>query len=400
MNYINKNVIYVGYYSVILSVEKRRICSLAAKNLMDYIASILKNSNSFKIISPSWIDNIDNENNYVKWIGSMKTKNEFGVEVHFPPSPLRTSARIQNLLAKIVSQIWLLIKLILKTDKKSIVITYHSPNLLFPILIAKRIVKFQLILQVCEIYSDVSKDKWLLNWMEKKLISIADSYLFSTKILSENRIFKNKKYVVCSGIYRNELMNSLAHKKNDDGSYRIIYSGVIDCIKKGAFNAIEAGLYLNEKYTLFVCGFGERHDIEELLKRIAIIKDKTKCNIVFKGELVGQDYVNFLESCHIGLSTQTNLGEFNETSFPAKIFTYLASGLAVVSINTKSIKSSPISSVLTFYEGTDPSLIAQAIKKSIRHINSDLGRQTLEKMHTDFQRQFITLINQDLTPNN
>ena len=74
------------------------------------------------------------------------------------------------------------------------------------------------------------------------------------------------------------------------------------------------------------------------------------------------EYIKFLQKCDIGLSTQTPNAEYNDTSFPSKVLSYMANGLRVVSIRIKALEKSKISDLLYYYENDSPKEIAKAIK--------------------------------------
>ena len=74
-------------------------------------------------------------------------------------------------------------------------------------------------------------------------------------------------------------------------------------------------------------------------------------------------YLKFLQSCQIGLSTQTPEGDYNDSSFPSKVLSYLANGLRVVSIRIPVLERSSIAALLSFYDEDTPEAIAAAIQK-------------------------------------
>ena len=88
----------------------------------------------------------------------------------------------------------------------------------------------------------------------------------------------------------------------------------------------------------------------------------SEAGISYDGLLMGSDYIRFLQSCHVGLSTQDPNASFNETSFPSKVLSYLANGLRVVSIRMKSLERSSIGHLLYYYDVNTPKGIASAIE--------------------------------------
>jgi len=151
---------------------------------------------------------------------------------------------------------------------------------------------------------------------------------------------------------------------DDDGKIHVVYSGIIDKIKMGAFNAVQAARFLGNQYHVHIIGFGEDDDINSLISLIYEINLLGNAFVSYDGIKSGTDFSCFLQKCHIGLSTQSPEADFNSTSFPAKIFSYIANGLNVVSVDISVIKDSPVSSFLFFYSNNNPNEIADAVKKA------------------------------------
>ena len=133
----------------------------------------------------------------------------------------------------------------------------------------KKIKKFNIVLEVEEIYTDVGKYSKLNEKKENLIFEVADKYIFSTITLNERVNKNNKPYVVCNGIYK---LEERLVERFSDGKIHIVYSGVIDTLKKGAFNAANTALYLDDRYHIHIIGFGNEVDIEKLKNLIVIIR--------------------------------------------------------------------------------------------------------------------------------
>lgn len=73
-------------------------------------------------------------------------------------------------------------------------------------------------------------------------------------------------------------------------------------------------------------------------------------------------YIDFLQTCQIGLSTQNPDAAFNNTSFPSKILSYMSNGLQVVSADIEAVRRAyGISGYIYYYQKQEPSDIANAI---------------------------------------
>jgi hypothetical protein len=173
--------------------------------------------------------------------------------------------------------------------------------------------------------------------------------------LLQEKIRSEKKRCILYGVY------NIAEKLSDpcaDGKIHLLYAGIIDFEKRGAFNAIESTPYLPETYVLHVIGFG---DTESLCKRIDELNLVNKCKIIFDGLKSGDDYLKYAQGCHIGLNTQKMDGKYLETSFPSKILSYFSVGLRVVSCSVDCVAKSTVHSLVNYYYSDTPQAIAQAI---------------------------------------
>lgn len=171
---MEKEIKYVGFYDI-EDNNKKRVSSLAATNKMDYICDVI-NKIGYKIhlISPSWIEN----KGYEKQNSIALTNNK---KITYSPS-IGSDTKFKNYSSIIISLVWLFFWLLNNTKKNEKIIVYHSPWITFPIILAKKIKKFKLILEVEEIYSDVSSVTFIFDKLEKRIFQIADSFLFSTDL--------------------------------------------------------------------------------------------------------------------------------------------------------------------------------------------------------------------------
>ena len=325
-----KKIKYIGFYDIPDS-KSNRVCNLAATNKMNYIASALyRTGYDVEIVSPSWMS----EKSVVKFENQKTVIVNDDVSVTFCPSWL-TKNKIARNIKIVFSLLWLFFYLILNVERNEKVLAYHVQWISIPIRAAKFIRGFELILEVEEIYQDVMVFNSYFPIWENKLIESADKYIFSTELLI-SRLGIDKPFVIIYGVYN---IQEKINTQNNDGKIHLVYAGIIDSHKKGAFNALEASKYLTEKYHLHIIGFGE---IENLKDHIKKHNQTNKCKVTYDGVLSGADYISFLQSCHIGLSTQTMEGEYLQTSFPSKVLSYLSLGLRVVSCYVDCVSKSKI----------------------------------------------------------
>ena len=107
--------------------------------------------------------------------------------------------------------------------------------------------------------------------------------------------------------------------------------------------------------------------------------------------LSGEDYIRFLQSCDIGLSTQNPDAAFNATSFPSKILSYMANSLQVVSIRIPAIEGSAIGEYMYYYDRQTPEEIAKAIM-SVDMSNGMDPRQVIAGLDGTFRRHLKKLL--------
>lgn len=371
-NYIK----YIGFYET-PSVKYKRNAALSAMAKMNYISDVVINLGyKISIISPSII--LGKGFQLQKKIRLTDTK-----QIILTPS-IGSFNKFFSYLSIILSQIWLFLLLLFKAKKDEKIIVYHSPWIVPAILLAKKIKKFKIILEVEEIYKSVQSIHYFLDNFEERIFSSADSYIFSTELL-EKKLNKGKKpFVILYGTY--DVPETLK-KPLDDGKIHLLYAGIIDNHKGGAFNAVETALYLDGNYIIHIIGFGE---VDRLLKRIEEINMTSQCKVYYDGIKSGDEYIKFCQSCHIGLSTQNVDGEYVDTSFPSKVLSYMGLGLNVISCKIKCVHESQITDFVNYYNGS-PKDIAKTIKK-IKFIESDKIKNMIFVLDQSFKSNINNLL--------
>lgn len=362
---MKKEIKYIGFYDLPESKIKR-VSSLSSKSKMDYIGDALNKAGfAVHFVSPSWTSEFSKAKKLIKQYTLKINKNK---RITFCPT-FTTNNKFMRNLNIIFTLGWLFLWLVKNTKRNEKILMYHVPWLSIPVRWAKKIKGFKLILEVEEIYGDVSVIHPYFYLLENKLIESADAYLFSTDLLAK-KIGAHKPFVVIYGVYKT--YPQLAYPI-DDRKIHLLYAGIIDTHKAGAFNAIEAAKHLSNKYVLHIIGFGE---IELLQKKITEINFLNGCQIFYDGSLTGEDYIRYCQQCHIGLSTQNSEGKYLETSFPSKILSYLSMGLNVISGPIECVQKSKIGNIVNYYNYSSPESISESIKmteiKSKEMINNIL----------------------------
>ena len=378
----NKHIKYIAFYSNDIIGSQNRQMAISATNKIDYICSALKKNNyEVDLISPSWTNNnrgfhkgevIDTRDGI-----TIRTFASFGAKY-----------RIQRICKYIFSLSQLLFFLLVNTKNGEPIVVYHSLSLSLPIRIVKYFKKVKVILEVEEIYQDVQSHSEYMTKSEYKIFKSADGFIFSTELLN-NKINKtNKTYITINGTYQVEQDRKC---KFNDGKVHVVYAGTFDPRKGGGLAAAAASAYLPKNYHVHIIGFGSSDDTYMLLKKIDEISKKTEATITYDGLLSGEEYIQFLQKCDIGLSTQIPEAAYNETSFPSKILSYMANGLRVVSIRIKAIEISEVGHAVYYYEEPTPEAIANAI------ISIDLNelyesRELIRKLDVNFTQSIKKLL--------
>lgn len=364
-------VIYLGYYDT----DGKRVVSPACVTMMDYvISSINKAGYELTVVSPAVLKTREKSEYEEKQINE-KTK------CIYLPSPAKSGSKFSptRIWNNVFRNARLLQDLLRIVEDGDTLIVYHSLLLMKAVRQIQKIRKICLILQVCEVYSDVLENvSSKARRRELDFIGTADKYIFSTQLLAD-MFHSGKEYAVCLGTYRSE---PEYEKCFHDDKIHVVYSGTLDP-RKGAFTAVEIGLYLSEKYHLHILGFGDNAQVAGIKDKIETTSQKTSAQITYEGVLLGSEYKQFLSSCDIGLCPQNPTSKYNATSFPSKILSYMTNGLQIVSVRLPAIETSAIGSLINYYDEQDPNAIAKAIME-IDINGAAISKVILNQLDCDF----------------
>lgn len=342
-------IYYIGYYidNEYIHQMKTVVSSISK---MNYISSLLENEDSVTLISRSY--SIINKIMYSreKKIGDSSYLINFKSYWSFG----RITQNLNRLYVNKQLESFCL-KNIKSTD---VVVIYHSTDDLKLIELLKQKIGCKIVLEVEEIYADVTNDKDL-KLRELKAFENCDGFIISVEELYQALKIK-KPYIVINGTYKPE---SLREVSFDDTKIHCIYAGTFDQTKGGALAAVKAAEFLPKQYHMHILGFGTEKQVENIKNEINKVQNKTNCILTYDGLKSGEEYIEFLQKCHIGLCTQIPDAKYVETSFPSKILVYLANGLRVLSVYIPTIANSKVGNLLYYYNEQNPQVIAQAIRK-------------------------------------
>ena len=373
-------IYYFGNYSR-QAVEFELYQSPAAASKMEYILEV------FKKIAPCTLISLTvYKPRKWKLIRMRRFKyDESETDVVMPSigSPIRLIRGLNSIIIPVFAFLFAL----LYVTKDDTVVLYHALPYTIPIVLCKKIKHFSLCVEVEEIYGDVYCDKKMIA-KELRSFKYADSFLFPTGLLNHKINRDNKQAVIIHGTYQNEKWrrpmfgNSCIH---------IVYAGTFDPRKGGAAAAAAAAGFLAANYHVHIIGFGSKSDTDHIKQVIAEVSEKSAATVTYDGCLSGEEYIRFIQSCDIGLSTQNPDAAFNDTSFPSKILSYMANGLRVVSIRIPAIEESAIGDLVTYYDTQTPEAIAEAILSIDMQTPYD-SRARITQLDTEFQKEIGKLI--------
>lgn len=345
-----EKIFYMAYYNSTNSSERRNAV-LSSVNKMNYICEALENNGyNTEIVSASGTTE-------KKFCKSKKVKLTDKTTLKLFSSLPRLN-RIVSVIDRVILKTKLFLYMIKNTNKDSIVMVYHSLGYMSLVKRLKKLKGFKLIIEAEEIYGDVIGDE-KTSQKEYEFFKIADAFIFPTELLSEKVNTEKKPEVIIYGTYHIE---KELPKFFSDGKIHCVYAGTLDPRKGGAIASAESALFLNENYHIHILGFGNEKEKAEMLNTIDSISKKSKAKITYDGLLSGEEYIKFIQSCDIGLSTQNPNGKYNDTSFPSKILSYMANGLRVVSVRIPVVEESGIGKCVCYYDEQTPENIAKAIK--------------------------------------
>ena len=371
-------IYYIGYYCRKEDIGIR-YGAVSAISKMDYILSVLeRQSDNVEVLSRSYLLKKPKTADQEFLIGTSSKLKYF--------SDIDGTNRLRRFFAR--ANVNRNLKGFCKNgiEPMDTVVIYHSTDDLPIIKYLKDNIKCKVVLEIEEIYSDVH-DKGNLREKEEEAIKLADGYIVAVdsmkKVLPEKR-----PYAVVNGTYTTEKERNV---RFNDKKIHCVYAGTFDPTKGGAAAAAAAAEFLPENYHVHILGFGTEEQKKQLQELIAAVQKKTKCTLTYDGLKSGEEYIQFLQKCHIGLCTQIPDAKYTETSFPSKVLVYLANGLRVLSVRIPAVENSAVGGILYYYDNQSPQEIANAIM-SIPMEEDYNSRQLLNQLDKDCERNLKRLM--------
>jgi glycosyltransferase involved in cell wall biosynthesis len=348
---------------------------------MKYVISVLNEitENETVVVSPC-------ATTLYKYVKGSTTKIEENVSLKTFGS-FNGKHRMVRILGHALTRMQFVLFLLTHVKSTDTVIVYHSLALMRIVKALKNIKKCRLIIEVEELYANVREDNRLCQ-KEIQYLQTADRYIVITELLNKQVNLQNKPKIISHGTYRTVPKYG---EKFEDGKIHVVYAGSFNPIKGGAISAIEAAAFLDDTYVLHILGRGTPSQNEMIIHKIAEISQKTECEIVFEGYKTGKEFDAFIQSCHIGLSTQQPDGKYNASSFPSKILMYLTNGLPVVSIKIPAVVTSSVGEYVYYYDIPTSENIAQTIQSVPLGVDLGLSKK-LDMLDRDFKVELTELL--------
>ena len=289
---------------------------------------------------------------------------------------------------------WWLTKTLLKsTERGEQIIVYHSMRYIVPIFVLKLFKRIRVLLYVGEFFQTLYPMSRWKQMLEKRYIAMGDAYIFVTRLLVE-QVSKLRKqpfeYALLYGPYRSE--ENVAEQMEFSPLTRLLYVGKISS-DKGIDRTLALAKYLDSTFEIRIVGYCEQYSEDSLLANIAQSNEQHACKIYFDGLKYGDEYIQYVQHCQLGLVLQDMDATYNTNSFPSKVLSFLANGLEVIAPNIPTIGSSPFVNSVYLYEDENPANIAEIIK------TIDLSKKRNDATLLDALREeFVTAVGALIAP--
>lgn len=373
-----KRVIYIGMYDY-AGDPVQRFYSLAGINKMDYIIGVLNELGY-------GVDIISIAKSREKRFRLCKgEKLVFGQNTLSLPPTFGTRSKILKMVRVVFTDLWVVLKLLGKIKSSDTVIAYHTIEGMRPIRWLRQLKRFRLILEVEELYSEISSRSETKKQKEARYIHSADEHIVVSHYLKDKLKLGNA--IVIYGNYQMDNTGAQTIGRKNDNVVRLLFSGSLDS-KRGVRLAVETIMFLPDNYILNVCGTDSEDNVKILRKEIDKVNTALGRNACrYLGKLPNEQYKKLLQESDIALNPQAD-GSFAQYLFPSKILSYLRANLHVVSTKGESIVSSPFSPLIIFADDYSPQSVAKAIMAVafIPHDNTAFLNEMHDKVKDDLSK--------------
>ena len=237
--------------------------------------------------------------------------------------------------------------------------------------------KFRRVKSVCVLtdlpdYQQIAK-RGSLYKLNKKLIDMADSYVYLTNQMNDSVNNKNKPYIIIEGLVDSE-MSKFEHTKSINkrivmyaGSLRVIYGikNLCESFLKSTTGNEELHVYGDGEYAKDLNEIANNHD-----------------NVFFHGNCVNSEVVQCELNSTLLVNPRPSEGEYTKYSFPSKTLEYMVSGTPVLSSKLAGIPDE-YDDYLYYFDDRDPDGLYKAMSNLFSQSDSVLQNKG------DSARQFV-----------
>lgn len=214
-------------------------------------------------------------------------------------------------------------------------------------------------------FMPIAQNERLLK-INKKLIALADGYVFLTKEMHNAVNQKNKPYVVLEGHVDSD-MATREHEPFSDQKKKVLYAGSLRTIY-GIKNLCEAfAACSKENEELHIYGDGDYvPELRELIKE--------KNNIIYYGNRPNGEVVEAELDSLLLVNPRPTEGEYTKFSFPSKTLEYMVSGTPVLSACLQGIPSE-YDEYLYYFDDKDPRGLEKKLRELLDKPADELARR-------------------------
>lgn len=372
-----RKINYISFYLNQDEIEGRKL-EVAAQSKISYIVESIKKA-GFEVVvvstaftkeglsfSPQKEVKVDSQESHV-YLAAMSSKNI-----------------VLRKIRKSFMQLQLFLYLLKSVGKNDIVLAYHSLPYIPVIKLFKKLRKNKFVLEFNDLYAlhfaNIKKVSKIKN-TECSFFNLADGFLFASPYMRE-LVDESKPAVISYGSYR--IVTTA--RQEDDGKIHVIYSGVIENLRKAAKLVVNGAVFLPKDYVIHIAGYGTEENIKEFISLCNEINNMRGYNtILYHGLLLGKEFEKLLDNCRIALNCHVYENEDlwkSKFSFPSKIPLNMGYDLYLVSHDMQIITDSPFAEFTTFFSEFSPKAVADAIMActlKIKNLNTDRTPKDLIK---------------------
>lgn len=359
---MDTKIIYINPIVADVISERNPLVSYASNKKIKYIIDVLIRLNmDIEVISPGIGTN---RGVYRKMLSTINC-----VKLTFLAT-ICLSNRKFGALKIITANILLLIELLRKVKNNCTVIFYNLPWLIPAIVVSKLILRYNLVVEIEEVFYKNEKYGFIMGQMikgvESTLFFIADEFILSSYGVSKHFGVRNKPYCVAHGSYnvnRSKSDNISVICNGPTKDVEILYSGAIDDTR-GIYILLNSMKFLKDVNNahLTITGPCGSKQVGILQNKMAEINADVSCEMVSYVGVVSESELNLLHrKADIFVSPQKKQNRFSTFSFPSKILEYLSYGKITISSDIDSVITSDISSLISFYHNDSAVGLARAL---------------------------------------